>query len=310
MLKARDILASFDLASLPNLDVAVLGALELLSDSKLPTISLEYKKPLVVGSGNAHLTGQIIFSNQSAYFADESSYQKVLDQADDVDGAVLISASGGKHAVGIAENLKEQGIETTLFTNNKKPAAAAYLDEDKILTFPKNREPYTYNTSTYLSMIFAQTGEDAAALLNFLESEVKPKLLRNFSDYSAFAFIVPPAFALVREMYRTKFDELFGPHLIGRIFTSEEIKHAKTVVSSGDELFVSFGEANEHYGLAKNRLHLPLPKKVDCGAMVAIGYYLIAQIQKNHPPYFKDNIENYTKQASEIFGQTIKPIVE
>ena len=90
--------------------------------------------------------------------------------------------------------------------------------------------------------------------------------------------------------------------------TIEYIKHATTVVPSKDELFISFGEKNTTYG--KNRLFIPLPKNADFGAMMAIGYYIVGKIQKSHPPYFKKNIQNYTKQASKIFKHTIKPIVE
>jgi len=43
---------------------------------------------------------------------------------------------------------------------------------------------------------------------------------------------------------------------------------------------------------------------------MAVGYYIIAQIQKQNPPYFKENIASYTEQVTKIFGNTINPIVE
>ena len=86
------------------------------------------------------------------------------------------------------------------------------------------------------------------------------------------------------------------------------MKHAVTVVSSG-ELFVSFGEENIMGGESDQRLHIPLPENAGYAAMMAIGYYVIAQIQKQHPPYFKENIALYTEKASKIFGSEIKAIV-
>jgi len=44
--------------------------------------------------------------------------------------------------------------------------------------------------------------------------------------------------------------------------------------------------------------------------MMAVSYYIIGKIQKAHPPYFKDNIVEYVKKASEAFGHEIKAIVE
>ena len=64
------------------------------------------------------------------------------------------------------------------------------------------------------------------------------------------------------------------------------------------------------WGKPENRLFVPLPENADYGAMMAISYYVIAQIQKQRPAYFKQNIVQYMKEVSEIFGQTLSPIVE
>ena len=307
MQSAQEFLAEFTVDNLPNLDTVVLGALELCDSVTAPSLKIDFLRPLVVGSVNALSTGKIIFRDKYAVYSDESNFEELLEN-EQIDGVVVVSASGSKHSVDVVKKLQEKNREVILITNNPAAKAGEFVNE--VVLFPKNREPYTYNTSTYLSMVLSETGESAADLKDFLEKRVEPSLLRNFSSYSAFTFIVPPQFSLVREMFRTKFDELFGPYIIGRIFTSEEIKHAKTVVSSGDELFVSFGEPNEYFGLPKNRLKLPLPENVDYGAILAIGYYLIGKIQKDHPPYFKNNIVEYTEKISKIFGQEIKPIVE
>ena len=55
-------------------------------------------------------------------------------------------------------------IATILFTTNKDAPAKKFVK--KTLVFPKQREPYTYNTTTYLSMILASTKETTKKILS------------------------------------------------------------------------------------------------------------------------------------------------
>ncbi len=304
-------LDTFTLENIPDLDVAVLGALSMFSHQSVPELDLSHlKRPLVLGSVNAFRTAQIIFSDVEATFADESSFTAALVHPEKFDGVVVVSASGSKHAVAMVARAKEAGLDTYLITNTADSQASALLDDEHVFVFPKNREPYTYNTSTYLGPILVQANEDSEALLNFLEEEVSAKLQSNFADYTAFTLIIPAIFVHARGMLQTKFDELFGPMITGRVFTEEEIKHAKTVVSSDKELFIGFGVENNYYGQPENRLSVPIPKAAGYGAIIAIAYFIIGRIQAAHKPYFKQSIERYCREASEIFGQNIKPIVE
>lgn len=307
---AREILATFDLNTIPTLDIAVLGALDLFSHEALPQLPLDAARILVLGSGNASVSGKIIFSHADTTFADESSYQAALDNDDAFDAVVIISASGGKHAIPMTTAARTLGVPVYLITCNREAAAAELLPPEHVFTYPKNREPYTYNASTYLGPILAHTGEDPQKIANFIAGRVAPQLLRNFDDYRAVTFIIPAAFAHLAPMVRTKFDELFGPALVGRIFTDEEIKHAKTVVVSGEELFIALGVENTFYGVVKNRLAIPLPPQANYATLIAIAYFIVGKIQTAHPPHFAQNIEQYCKTASTIFGETINPIVE
>lgn len=307
---ARETLNSFTLKNLPDLDVAVLGALELLTKAKLPGTTVPFRRPLVIGSGNAETTGRIIFRESDAVFASESNYELALARSQDIDGVVLISASGSKHATGISKNLSIKGIEMVLFTNNEGAPARAFWPDEAVRVFPKNREPYTYNTSTYLSMIMGDTGENPVAIQEFIRANLDLKIKSRLASSTAFTFILPTEFGELKSMLRTKFDELFGPKLIGRIFTPEEMKHAKTVIPDDQELFIAFGVPNESYGLEKNRLFVPLMEGGDYGAALAVTYYLVGQIQKAHHPYFKDNVVEYCRQSSLSFGHPIDPIVE
>jgi hypothetical protein len=290
---------------LPDLDEVVIDALNLFKKSKLPKLNLKYKRPLVVGSGNAAVTGKIIFADKDAIFADEGNYKQKLKAIKNIDGAILISASGGKHAPIIAKDLKKRKIETVLITNN--PNAEANKFVKKTFFYPKNTEPYTYNTSTYMGMILGKTKESPQKILNLIK---KTKVPKNLKKFNAFYIIVPTEFDNVRELFQTKFDELFGPMINGRVFTIEQTKHAKTVVPSDKEFFIGLGYNNKQFGNKKNRLNVTLPKNAGPATVMALGYHIIGQIQKQHPDYFKNNITNYTKQTSKMFGSIIKPIVE
>jgi hypothetical protein len=304
-------LRQFSLDTLPDLDVVTLGALEMLSGATLPVVDFkQFKRPLVVGSGNAAVAGKLIFDDVDAVFADESSYIQKLATIDSIDGAFLISASGGKHAITIAEDLKKKNIKAVLLTNNPSAPAKEIVGSEHTFVFPKNREPYTYNTSTYMGMLLSKTFEDAQLVQTFIEHTLKPLIPNTFASYNAFYFIVPERFTEVREMFETKFNELFGPKLMARVFTLEQTKHAKTVIPIDGELFVSFGVENTTFGKPENRLFVPLPEEADYVAMMAIGYVLVGHIQKQLPPYYKERIVAYCAETSASFGSLISPIVE
>jgi hypothetical protein len=302
------LLETFDEHTLPDLHTVVLGALEHFSHEALPSFEWEGGRTLVLGSAGAAATGKMLFPNTVQY-ADESTYRDALATGT-YDRAVIISASGGKHAVEMAAACEEAVLETWLVTNNPAAPARAHLKEENVRVFPRNREPYTYNTSTYLGMVLSRTGEDAVRIHSFIEEQVAPQLPDTLGTWSAFCLIVPAQFAAVVPLLRIKFEELFGGRVCGRVFTDEEIKHAKTVVPSETECFISFGEENTVFGTREQRVQVPLPDDAGHAAMMAIGYYLVGRIQEAHPPYFKEHIGAYVETASELFGETISVIVE
>ena len=307
----QEILQQFDETSLPDLDDAVLGALELFAQTSVPSFSAHnFKRPLVLGSGNALVVGQVLFDECDAIYADESSYERVYARhATDIDSAVIISASGGKDAVAIAESLQKKQLSPWLLTTNSHAPSGRYIDPTHTVLFPKNREPYTYNVSTYMGMLLSKTHEDPRALVTFITDTVATAIPSNLGDYDAFYFIVPPQCIALKDMFLTKFDELFGSRVSARVFTTAQSRHGKTVVPSDTECFISLGEENTLFGSESARLSIPLPEHADAVAYMAIGYYIIGQIQKQHPSYFKENIVAYAQKASELFGETITPIV-
>jgi len=304
------IMQNFNLKNIPDLDICVLGALELFNKNKIPRIKISYKHPLVVGSGNAEATGKIIFRDIDAVFANESNFKEKLRRIKSIDGVIIVSSSGGKHAPIIAKYSKKHKKSITLITNKKNsPTEKLFLNKTlfKSIVFPKQREPYTYNTSTYMGMILGKTKENPKKLYNFIINKTSKLKLPNFKKYNKIYIIIPSNLSEMKRMIQVKFIELFGRQIARDVETIEYIKHATTVVPS-KELFISFGEENKQFG--KERLFIPLPKNADYVALMSISYYIIGKIQKQNKAFFKENIVSYTKKISKIFKEEIKPIVE
>ena len=311
--KHMQIMDTFSLDNIPDLDVAVLGALELFQQQSLPKTDVStYSHPLVVGSGNAEATGKIMFETVDAVFASESNFEEKLTNIPVIDGVVLISASGSKHAPIIVRKARQLGKPVTLITNTPDSLAGKELDRlhgDHEYVFPKNREPYTYNTSTYMGMILGTTDEDPAVIAQFIGQHVSQLRFPDFSQFDKYYLIVPPEFSNIVRMLQVKFIELFGRNIARDVETSEYVRHATTVATS-NELFISFGEENTTWGAPANRLFVPLPDKAGYASMMAVGYYTVAYIQKAYPHFFKDNIAAWCGEITKLYGQTITPIVD
>jgi hypothetical protein len=305
--KNHKVMKEFGLKSIPNLDVCVLGALELLSDEKIPKIDIKFKRPLVVGSGNAEVAGRIIFSDRDAVFASESDFESKLNNVP-VDGVVLVSASGGKHAPIIAKASKKYDKRVVLITTKEDSPAGKY--SDKVYIFPKQREPYTYNTSTYMSMILGKSGENPKKIYEFISKEIDKINFSRFKNYDKYFVVVPTEFSEIKRMLEVKFIELFGRKIARDVETSEYVKHATTIVPSKEMFLVFHEKSKKPLKYSKNQVNVPLPKNADYGTMMAIGYYVVGKIQGKKEPWFKDNIVKYTKKASEIFDEEIGAIVD
>jgi hypothetical protein len=163
-----------------NLSEIVVDALKLFSSKELPIFKIaKAENRLVVASGNALETGKILFEGEQAFFAGEDQYRKVLANTS-IDGAVVISASGEKHAPIIVKDLISRNVQTTLLTCNGNSTAANLLkniDEELVIETPSNAEPITYNTSTYMGMILAKTREDTKEILKFINNEIEPAIV-------------------------------------------------------------------------------------------------------------------------------------
>lgn len=291
---------------IPTLDIVVQDALTLFEKGVPGFPTVPFSRPLIIGSANALEVGRILFRDVPAVYASEVTWERTADLYAP-DGAVLISASGSKHATGIAAALSARGLQTILITHTVDAPASRSLSPEQVYVFPKNREPYTYNTSTYLGLVAAKEQSDVPVVRSALEAALAglPAV-----DATAYTFVVPHTYSLITYMVRTKFDELFGTALPGRVFHDEEFKHAKSVVTTDSELYVFFGDADDRvlYESAR-RVRVPLSEGSYLAAL-AVTYSVVGRIQAVSSPHFSKQLPTYTERASAVFNTVINPIVD
>ncbi len=292
-----------------SLDEIVLWALELFEITNLKKINIAgFKKILIAGSGNAIVTAKIIFSEIDAIYCDETSFDKNTNK--DFDLLVILSASWEKHATMFAKKSIKKWIKTLLITCNENSSAWKILWKENTIITLKNKEPYTYNVSTYMWWIIAYTWEKATEIKKFIQEIIDPILKKiDFSKYDSYILITPDNFSLVNQLFIVKFIELFGRKIARDVFSYEQMKHATTVIPHNGELCITFWEWEIIFKW--NKLNFPLPKECWLWTIMAIWYYIIWKIQNSYPQYFKDNIWDYINNLNKTeFWKGLKVIVE
>lgn len=304
-----NLMNKFSEDSLPELPEVTLGALELFIKKGLSDVKIkEFKMPVVVGSGNAISTAKILYQDKNVIFADENNFNEAFLQ-DGVDGVLIFSASGEKHAPIIAKAAKKLNLNVQLITCSTNSSAEKIVGSKNTIITNKNREPYTYNTSTYMGWILAKTRENPEKILDFIDKKVKNKIPSDLGLYDGFLLVLPNEFEGLSNLFNVKFVELFGRQVARDVYTYEQLKHAVTVVPNKSELAISFGEGE--FDFQNNILNIPIPKNCGIATMMAIGYYVIGNIQNQKKPYFKENISSYIKRLNKkSFGKGLKVIVD
>ncbi len=295
----------------PSLSQIVLETIDLYSSRRdLPRIDLtQFHTPLIVGSGNGYYTGRILFRNLGAFFATESEIESKLAHIPSITDVVVVSASGEKHAPIILRAAKKYLKKTFLISSSEKSTGRDIAD--MTIVMPKIEEPYTYNTSTYFGYMLAEDPTlDIYRLEGFITSTLENQIQQiDFTQYNSFCIVIPDHFVLIREMFETKFIELFGRKIARDVFSYEQMKHATTVVQDDNELFLCFDNvARIVYG--DKQVNLSVFDSTSYAAMMLVGYYTIGKIQATFPPYFMDSIEEYCTRAKAQSGFNISPWVE
>ena len=300
---------TFNENNILSLDEVVMWSLELYEDKKLDKFDIkEFKKPLIAASWNAFTTSKIIFWWTNVLFCNETNFNQYINY--DIDWLIIMSASWEKHAVVFANIAKQKWIKTKLITCNKKSQLSNIIWKENIIVTYKNREPYTYNTSTYMWWIFAYTWEKAIDIKKFIINNIDPILEKvDFSKYDSYLLVTPNEFFWVNQLFNIKFIELFWRKIARDIFSYEQIKHSATLIPHETELCISFWKWHFYY--TWKHIHFPLPQNWDLWSLMAIWYYIIWKIQNSYPQYFKQNIWNYIKEMNKTeFWRSLKIIVE
>ena len=170
MMKFLEQTKTFTEDNLISLNDAVLAALELFQtvDIKKWNFS-KLKRPLIAGSWNAIVTAEIIFSWIDAIFCDETDFDEAIQK--DIDWIIIISASGEKHAPIFAEKAQSKTLPVFLLTCSQNSSAEKIVWEKNTTITPKNREPYTYNTSTYMGWVLANTWENPKKIFEYIQND-------------------------------------------------------------------------------------------------------------------------------------------
>lgn len=295
--------------SIPSLCTTVLGALELFEKEGLPQIKFpSFKKPIIMGSGNAIATARVLYWDQDVIFTTENNFKEAAELEND--GAIIFSASGEKHASIVANYYKSKGIDAYLVTCNSNSTAGEILGEDKVIVTSKNPEPYTYNTSTYLGWVIAKTKENPKEIIKFIKEHVDPAIPKNIASYEGYLLVTPNDFFKINSLFHVKFKELFARKVSRDVETFEGLKHAVTVVPCEKELCIQFGEGEVEFSKDR-KIIIPLPKGADTAAVMAIGYYVIGKIQEGKPQWFKESIGDFIKKLNKTkFGKNLSVIVK
>lgn len=308
MKKYLDQLKNISEENIPNLDLVVMWALELFSlGNTFSFWEFWFKKPVVIWSGNAKNTSRIIYENTNAIFADENNYKESINM-EWVDWVVIFSASWWKHAPIIAKYAVSKNLQVKLITCNSENDTNLIIWKENVLVTPKNKEPYTYNTSTYMWWVLAKTNENPAQIINFIENKLDKLLPKDFYSYDWFLFVIPNKFAIIAPLIDVKFIELFGRNIARDIKTFEELKHAITVIPNKKELCIKFW--NEEIYYSWDEINISLPEDLWLAWFMAVWYYIVWKIQSQFPAYFKDNIWKYISGLNKSdFWKNMKVIV-
>ena len=310
-----EIMEKFDENSIPDLDIVLLGALEKFLRDGLSEIEFpKFKNPLVGASVNALTTAKMLLGSTASYVDENTSDSDLKSISSHCDGAIVFSASGGKHAPIIAKKFQDLGLDTYVVTCVQGSQAEEIVGSEKTIVTKKNREPYTYNTSTYLGWTLsgeAATNKKIKELYNFILEKVDPIISKNIHEHFGYYLLVPNNAGYVGNLFDVKYEELFGTLVPWQTHTFETSKHAKTVIAP--QYCLAFGEGDLPVHIYnENTCRIPLPRNFTQADIMAIGYYVIGKIQKGKHPYFKESIKDYIEgnKKKGKFAQAINLIVE
>jgi fructoselysine-6-P-deglycase FrlB-like protein len=156
-----------------------------------------------MGSGSAGCVSKLFVEKFNGSALNISNYKRFFERTPKKIrvSIYIISASGGKDAINMAQFLKSKNLKANLITCNKDAPAKKFVK--KIFVFPTLKEPPTYNVSTYSSMIYWLFKDDIKKIKNLIKKIEIP----NLRKYKYIFFLASDKYDVIAEMASRKVAE-------------------------------------------------------------------------------------------------------
>ncbi len=188
-----------------KLDFYARKTLDSLAGWRYPELKIEKtSRNVFVGSGDADNTGRILAQNFGGVGFSVVDYKRFFENNPVRDlNVYIVSASGGKDGVKMAQWLTENGWQPKLITSNPEPPAGKFLKPENIFVFPAIAEPPTYNVSTYAAMLYGILKEDISGIKERIEKLSVPDLRK----YKFIFFLTDDKYEIIGRMAKRKVAE-------------------------------------------------------------------------------------------------------
>ena len=270
------------------------------------------ERPLVIGSQSGYWAGVQMFRSAKRAFAHakEVNAQYVMDtERDSLDGVVLVSASGSRQMVPLAEYALKCGLPVYLIVCEPDSSVTRKFKKRRKFTeilVHAPKEPPTINTCTYGRMLQGVTHEDPRLIRQFLSEMPKPA--GGYRRASALTIILSDRMEAVGEMVGWKINgEKIGRQAGGIAKYLTNLMHGGFVVDAPGELYVALGlKAKEQAALAKVLRAVPSRRKLTVDfdrktngplAVMLAGYSIVGRFQRKFPA-FQKNIPRYKRRTA------------
>ncbi len=269
-----------------HLDFYVSQALDNFDKQPYPQMDIpKSDRNVFIGSGSAFCVAQLFAKKFNGLALNASDYKDFIKRAIDRNliTVYIISASGGKDSIPMAEFLMENGHKPTLITCN--PDAPAKNQVAKIWVFPAFEEPPTYNVSTYGSMIYWLFKEDTGKIKEF----IKKLADLNLRKYHYVFFMAQDQYAPIAEMASRKVAET----LEGLASNSSGFTHGSHGMLRQPDKKRLIVALNLDYPFQENIYNIKIDSYL---GLLMSAYYLIG----------KNQTEKDTQNLLKNYGDTVK----
>jgi len=271
-----------------HLDFYVSQTLDNLEKWEYPSLNIpKNDRNVFVGSGSAACVAQLFAKKYGGFYLNASDYRDFVDRSIDkkLFSVYIISASGGKDSVPMADFFLEQGLKPNLITCNSQ--APVKNKVANLWAFPSFCEPPTYNTSTYGAMIYWLFKEDIQAIKKHIQTLKIPDLRK----YHYIFFMAEDKYSPIAEMASRKVAET----LQGIGVNSAGFTHgAHGMLRQPDKKRLVF-TMNLDYPFQENIYKLNIDSYL--GLMLAT-YYIIGKNQKDSDT--KNLLADYQKVVQKL----------